>query len=274
MNHVIKKRFDYKPLFWLTNETFLDFLIFDDYTIVKSEIIFQKNNTKNIINYDLESHLELNGVDLVTKKFELILDDNSPKDIKIESLNKKNEAVIIPVPCKTSIVKINTEVKIYPSTNNSLEGLYQSNNMLCTQCEAEGFRKITWFPDRPDSLSLFTVRIEVTDKFKTILSNGNLIEEGVVKSKNGKYDRLFKVWKDPFPKPSYLFALVVGNLEANTSKFFTSVLILTIDDFLGTGIMTASFFLFKLSILISLGRSSSSDISNFLVTKSTPFNSK
>ena len=222
MNHVIKKRFDYKPLFWITKETFLEFLIFDNYTIVKSEIIFQKNNTENIINYNLDSHLELNGVDLVTKKFELSLDDNRPKDIRIDSLNKKNEAVIIPVPSKTSLVKIDTEVKIYPSKNKSLEGLYQSNNMLCTQCEPEGFRKITWFPDRPDSLCLFTVRIEVKDKFKTILCNGNLIEEGVVKSKNGKCNRLFKVWQDPFPKPSYLFALVVGNLESNTSKFITS----------------------------------------------------
>ena len=126
------------------------------------------------------------------------------------------------MPSNTSFVKIITEVKIYPSTNNSLEGLYQSNNMLCTQCEAEGFRKITWFPDRPDCLSLFTVRIEVTDKFKTILSNGNLIEEGIIKNKNGKHNRLFKVWQDPFPKPSYLFALVVGNLESNTSKYLTS----------------------------------------------------
>ena len=126
------------------------------------------------------------------------------------------------MPSNTSFVKIFTEVKIYPSTNNSLEGLYQSNNMLCTQCEAEGFRKITWFPDRPDCLSLFTVRIEVTDKFKTILSNGNLIEEGIIKNKNGKYNRLFKVWHDPFPKPSYLFALVVGNLESNSSKYLTS----------------------------------------------------
>ena len=126
------------------------------------------------------------------------------------------------MPSNTSFVKIFTEVKIYPSANNSLEGLYQSNNMLCTQCEAEGFRKITWFPDRPDCLSLFTVRIEVTDKFKTILSNGNLIEEGIIKNKNGKYNRLFKVWHDPFPKPSYLFALVVGNLESNSSKYLTS----------------------------------------------------
>ncbi len=222
MKNIVKKRSDYKPLFWLTKDTFLDFLIFDQYTIVKSQITFEKNNSENINNYDLDSHLELNGVDLVTTKFELILDDNPSKNIKIESQKKQNEAVIIPVPINTSFVKINAEVKIFPSTNNTLEGLYQSNNMLCTQCEAEGFRKITWFPDRPDSLSLFTVRIEVTDKFNTILCNGNLIEEGVIKAKNRKSNRLFKLWQDPFPKPSYLFALVVGNLECNTSKFLTS----------------------------------------------------
>ncbi len=222
MKHVIKKRSDYKPLFWLTKNTFLEFLIFDKHTIVKSQIIFQKNNSHNISHFNLKSHLELNGVDLITKKFELILDDKPPKKIKIESLKKQDEAFIIPVPSNTSFVKIITEVKIYPSINNSLEGLYQSNNMLCTQCEAEGFRKITWFPDRPDCLSLFKVRIEVTDKFKTILSNGNLIEEGVIKNKNGKRNRLFKVWYDPFPKPSYLFALVVGNLESNSSKYLTS----------------------------------------------------
>lgn len=222
MKHLIKKRSDYKPLFWLTKNTFLEFLIFDKFTIVKSQIIFEKNNNHNISNFNLKSHLELNGVGLITTKFELILDNKPPKNIKIESLRKQNEAFIIPVPSNTSFVKIITEVKIYPSTNNSLEGLYQSNNMLCTQCEAEGFRKITWFPDRPDCLSLFTVRIEVPDKFKTILSNGNLIEEGVIKNKNEKPNRVFKVWHDPFPKPSYLFALVVGNLEANSSKYLTS----------------------------------------------------
>ncbi len=222
MKHLIKKRSDYKPLFWLTKNTFLEFLIFDKHTIVKSQIIFQKNNIQNISNFNLKSHLLLNGVGLITTKFELILDDKPSKNIKIESLRKQNEALILPVPSNSSFVKIITEVKIYPSTNNSLEGLYQSNNMLCTQCEAEGFRKITWFQDRPDCLSLFTVRIEVPDKFKTILSNGNLIEEGVIKNKNEKGIRLFKVWHDPFPKPSYLFALVVGNLEANSSKYLTS----------------------------------------------------
>ena len=86
MKNLVKKRSDYKPLFWLTKDTYLKFLIFDQYTIVKSQIIFQKNNFQNINDYNLESHLELNGVDLFTTKFELILDDNSPENIKIESL--------------------------------------------------------------------------------------------------------------------------------------------------------------------------------------------
>ena len=81
MKNVVKKRSDYKPLFWLTKDTYLEFLIFDKYTIVKSKIIFQKNNFQNIIDYNLESHLELNGVDLVTTKFELIIDDNPPQNI-------------------------------------------------------------------------------------------------------------------------------------------------------------------------------------------------
>ena len=220
MVNIIKKRLDYKPLFWVTKETFLEFIIFDKHTIVRSQIIYQKNKYKNLSDFNLDSHLELNGVDLITTKFQLIIDKNPPKDIKIDNLKKTNESIIIPVPSHSYYVKTVSEVKIYPLANSSLEGLYQINNMLCTQCEAEGFRKITWFPDRPDNLSLFTVRIEVSDKFKTVLSNGNLIEEGIIRNKIG--NRSFKVWHDPFPKPSYLFALVVGNLEVNTSKFITS----------------------------------------------------
>ena len=177
MVNIIKKRLDYKPLFWVTKETFLEFIIFDQHTIVRSQIIYQKNKYQNVSDFNLDSHLELNGVDLITTKFQLITDKNPPKDIKIHNLKKTDENIIIPVPSHSYFVKTVSEVKIYPLSNSSLEGLYQSNNMLCTQCEAEGFRKITWFPDRPDNLSLFTVRIEVSDKFKTVLSNGNLIEE-------------------------------------------------------------------------------------------------
>ena len=222
MTKVYKRRIDYKPLLWIPNKTFLEILIYNEYTVVKSQVTYKKNNDQGLYRTNLDSHLELNGENLVTQKFQLIIDNNPPKDIKIDKLKKLNEAIQISVPINSKIIKTITEVKIFPSKNNALEGIYQSNNMFCTQCEPEGFRKITWFTDRPDCLSLFTVKLEVSEQYKTILSNGNLIEEGIIKNKNGNSNRLYKVWHDPFPKPSYLFALVVGNLEVNTSKFLTS----------------------------------------------------
>ena len=119
-------------------------------------------------------------------------------------------------------IKILSQVKIYPKENISLEGLYESNEMFCTQCEPEGFRKITWFTDRPDCLAIFKVRIEGSNFYSTMLSNGNLIEAGNVKVEGKETDRHFAIWSDPFPKPSYLFALVVGNLEVSESSFITS----------------------------------------------------
>lgn len=97
------------------------------------------------------------------------------------------------------------EVEISPSTNTALEGLYMSNGMYCTQCEAEGFRKITYYPDRPDVMSVFTVQIEGEEKIK--LSNGNDMGDGK--------------WHDPWPKPAYLFALVAGDLVNHPGSFTT-----------------------------------------------------
>ena len=101
------------------------------------------------------------------------------------------------------------EVEISPQTNTALEGLYMSNGMYCTQCEAEGFRKITFYPDRPDVMSTFTVRIEGEEKVK--LSNGNPAGSG-----DG-----WAEWHDPWPKPAYLFALVAGNLVNHPDTFST-----------------------------------------------------
>ncbi len=216
MMRLIKKRSDYKPLKWLPEETNLEFLIFEDYTIVKSKIIFKKNKSKAIKNFSLNNKIELNGLDLITKKFLLIIDEIEKINIKIENSKQNNEIVSIPIPENANSLKIYTEVKIFPRDNASLEGLYETNNMFCTQCEPEGFRKITWFPDRPDCLSKFTVKIEASNKFNTLISNGNLIEEG-----SKKNQRHFKLWHDPHPKPSYLFALVVGNLEFYESSFTT-----------------------------------------------------
>ncbi|MEL6172291.1 MAG: M1 family aminopeptidase, partial [Pseudomonadota bacterium] len=101
------------------------------------------------------------------------------------------------------------EVEINPSANTALEGLYMSNGMYCTQCEAEGFRKITYYPDRPDVMAPFSVRIEGKETVK--LSNGN----------PGASGEGFAEWHDPWPKPSYLFALVAGDLVNDAGTFTT-----------------------------------------------------
>ncbi|WP_282166836.1 aminopeptidase N [Shewanella japonica] len=104
-----------------------------------------------------------------------------------------------------------------PEANSSLEGLYMSDGAYCTQCEAEGFRRITYFLDRPDVLAIYTVRVEA-DKtaFPFLLSNGNLVEKGEITA-----GRHYVRWEDPFPKPSYLFALVAGDFDLLEDKFVT-----------------------------------------------------
>ncbi len=117
---------------------------------------------------------------------------------------------------------LETEVQIDPQGNSALEGLYMSGGRFCTQCEAEGFRKITYFPDRPDVLSRFTVRVEA-DKaaYPVLLSNGNRIGGGDLATGDGEAVRHFALWEDPFPKPAYLFALVAGTLDELADSFVT-----------------------------------------------------
>ncbi|MBZ4022817.1 aminopeptidase N [Rhodobacter sp. TJ_12] len=106
--------------------------------------------------------------------------------------------------------ELQTEVEIAPAKNTALEGLYMSNGMYCTQCEAEGFRKITFYPDRPDVMARFHVRIE--SDLPVLLSNGNPAAQGAG----------FAEWDDPWPKPAYLFALVAGDLRATSGTFTTA----------------------------------------------------
>ncbi|MCB0351027.1 MAG: aminopeptidase N, partial [Bdellovibrionales bacterium] len=107
--------------------------------------------------------------------------------------------------------------KILPSENKSMVGLYETNGLYCTQCESEGFRKITYFTDRPDNMAIYSTRIEADKKkFPYLLSNGNLIESGDLKD-----NRHFALWQDPFKKPSYLFALVAGDLDMIENHFIT-----------------------------------------------------
>ena len=112
--------------------------------------------------------------------------------------------------------QVRTEVYIAPEKNTALEGLYKSRSMYCTQCEAEGFRKITYHPDRPDVLSRYTTTITAdAERHPVLLSNGNLVSESTADG------RRTVTWEDPFPKPSYLFALVAGDLAMREDEFVT-----------------------------------------------------
>ncbi len=112
---------------------------------------------------------------------------------------------------------LESPVRIHPERNTALEGLYVSNGMFCTQCEPEGFRKITYFPDRPDVMARYRVRIEADRAAcPVLLANGNLVEHGSLPA-----GRHFALWEDPFPKPSYLFALVAGRLAKLEDSFTT-----------------------------------------------------
>ncbi|RCL00191.1 MAG: aminopeptidase N [Candidatus Tokpelaia sp. JSC189] len=156
--------------------------------------------------------LVLNGDDLT-----LISISIDGKSLSAEAFSRTADRLEIHhPPIWPFTLEIITELN--PNANRQLMGLYRSNGIFCTQCESEGFRRITYFYDRPDVLSVYTVRIEADQKnCPVLLSNGNLQESGPLAD-----GRHFALWHDPFPKPSYLFALVGGDLEAVHDHFTTS----------------------------------------------------
>ena len=131
-----------------------------------------------------------------------------------DGYRQDDESLCILAPKDAFVLE--TTVIIHPEQNTSLEGLYRSRTMYCTQCEAEGFRKITYYLDRPDVMSEFTTTVEADQAFPVLLSNGNLVDSG----EKGDGRRWAK-WHDPFPKPSYLFALVAGDLKVIDDQFTT-----------------------------------------------------
>ncbi len=120
------------------------------------------------------------------------------------------------LPLAPEAFELEVVTRIDPAHNTTMEGLYLSNGNFCTQCEAEGFRRITYYPDRPDVLAKFRVRIETDKTCPVLLSNGNLLEQGDLPN-----NRHYALWEDPFRKPSYLFALVAGNLVCLEDHFST-----------------------------------------------------
>ena len=158
-----------------------------------------------------DSALTLDGEQLDLLWIELDGQRLSPEEYDVS----EGQLMIPSVPDEFSL---RTCVAICPEENTSLEGFYRSQSAYCTQCEAEGFRKITYFTDRPDVLAVYTVTLEADAQVcPVLLSNGNLIEE--VPLENGRHRA---VWHDPFPKPSYLFAMVAGDLKRTSDVFKTA----------------------------------------------------
>ncbi len=198
-------RKDYQqPDYWLRTVD-LDFDIGSDTTRVTSKLRFENNpaTTSRV--------LVLDGKELKTLAIRLDgrLLDETEYSVSGEQMTLEN------LPDE---FMLELEVEIHPASNTALEGLYKSADFLLTQCEAEGFRKITWYPDRPDVMAVFTVTITADmQQYPVLLSNGN-----PVSSEDLVDGRHRVVWHDPHPKPAYLFALVAGDLEYIEDHFITS----------------------------------------------------
>lgn len=197
---------DYQPPAFLVDETRLDISLQPERTRVDARLQLRRNPARTDRPADCWldgeqlalQQLAIDGVALAPERYELsdkgLLLRDVPADFVLE-----------------------TSVEINPQANTALEGLYISHGMFCTQCEAQGFRRITFFPDRPDVLSRFTTTVR-GDKsaYPLLLSNGNPVAQG---EENGTH---FVTWEDPFPKPCYLFALVAGDLACLEDSFTTS----------------------------------------------------
>ena len=196
---------DYRPPDWLVDTVSLEVRLHPTEARVRATLALRPNPNS------APAPLVLNGGGL------------SLTSLKLDgiSLNAENyvatpESLTIAQPPNEPF-KLEVETAVDPSANTQLSGLYRSNDTYCTQCEAEGFRRITYFPDRPDVMAVYTTRIEA-DKAEApvLLANGNLVEHGEVSD-----GRHFAVWHDPHPKPSYLFALVGGDLACVEDHYVT-----------------------------------------------------
>ncbi|WP_212629701.1 aminopeptidase N [Pseudomonas sp. KB-10] len=197
---------DYQVPDYLIDETHLTFELFEDHSLVHAQLVMRRNPEAGA---GLPK-LVLDGQQL--ELLELKLDDHelSAADYTL------TDSHLTLQPTQERFV-VDSSVRIHPESNTALEGLYKSGKMFCTQCEAEGFRKITFYLDRPDVMSKFTTTVSAEQHaYPVLLSNGNPIASG---SEEG--GRHWATWEDPFKKPAYLFALVAGDLWCVEDSFTT-----------------------------------------------------
>ncbi|MEZ5818357.1 MAG: aminopeptidase N [Hyphomicrobiaceae bacterium] len=199
---------DYKPSAWLIDTVHLDISLDPTETRVRSRLEMRPNPARS----GRRGPLVLDGESLILDRVAL---DGEQLQGKAFSVGESGLKITSP-PDRAFVLEI--ETRCNPTANKALSGLYLSKGIYCTQCEAQGFRRITYFLDRPDVLATYTVRIEADPKAAPVLlANGNPVERGTL----DRGHRHYAVWKDPHPKPSYLFALVGGQLGAITSSFKT-----------------------------------------------------
>ncbi|MEA3038002.1 MAG: aminopeptidase, partial [Sphingomonadales bacterium] len=194
------RREDYRPPDWLVPEIALDFDLDPERTRVRARLSVTRNGA-----HDRPLKLDAQALTLVEVKV-----DGKPADHSYADC-------VLTIPLAGETATVETLVDIAPRANTQLMGLYESGGILCTQCEAEGFRRITPFVDRPDVLTRYNVRM-TADKaaYPVLLSNGDPVASG--EAEGGRH---WAEWRDPFPKPCYLFALVAGDLVANRDSFTT-----------------------------------------------------
>ena len=199
---------DYRPSDYLIPRTALTFRLNPDATTVTAELTVVRREGAS-----KKAPLILDGDGLSLKSIAI---DGEP--LAASAYQATPDQLIIPAPPPAQNFRLRLETVISPSANSALMGLFRTGGVYCTQCEAEGFRRITYFLDRPDILSVYTVRLEAQKReAPLLLSNGNRQEIGDLE--DGWH---YAVWHDPFPKPSYLFALVAGDLGVVEDEFVTA----------------------------------------------------
>ncbi len=192
-----------------------------DYRVEAIELWFDLGEEVTRVHSRLELRANYDGVEgirplrLDGQELRLCSVKLDGRELTAEQYQLDVDSLTLPRPPRQFVLEIETEIK--PQQNSSLEGLYQSSGNFCTQCEAEGFRKITCYPDRPDVMARFTTTITADrERYPVLLANGNRMDGGELTD-----GRHWATWQDPFPKPCYLFALVAGDLAHVTDHFTT-----------------------------------------------------
>jgi aminopeptidase N len=197
---------DYRPPDWLVDRVHLDVSLHPTASRIRASLDLRPNGGTGA---PAPVVLDGDGLTLVSVAIDGV---PLPKEAFVATADRLTISQAPPGP-----FRLDVETLVDPSANTQLSGLYRSSGVYCTQCEAEGFRRITYFPDRPDVMAVYTTRIEA-DKAEApvLLANGNLVAKGELSD-----GRHFAEWHDPFPKPSYLFALVGGALACVSDSFRT-----------------------------------------------------